>query len=183
MDVTQVRASSDDTYLNVEMDFNSAIDRQSFGGFLSLDTDQNRATGVPVPFGNGLQDIGADFEIQFFTLRSGIVSVYYTPTRGLIGTFPVTIGSNSLTFRVPLAALGDDEGSMDVAGVVGDITGPTDWYPDSGHGSVAGVGWVTVVPRPRSPRRDSRKALMTPRSESPATIRRSPWCRSPHTST
>jgi len=147
VDLTQVRASSDDTNLNVEMDFNSAIDRQSFGGFLSLDTDQNRATGVPVPFGNGLQVIGADFEIQFFTLSSGVVSVYHTPTRTFIGTFPVTIGSHSLTFRVPLVALGDDEGSMDVAGVVGDITGPTDWFPDSGHGSVAGVRWVKVMPR------------------------------------
>src|SRR6185295_10266814 len=35
---------------------------------------------------------------------------------------------------------------MDVTGVIGNAFGPTDWFPDSGHGSILATQWLSVEP-------------------------------------
>lgn len=146
VDLTELRASSDQTNLNVELDFRASIDRLNFGGFLSLDVDQNRLTGVPASFASAGQDVGAEFEVHMFTLGSNTVSLYEARTRTLVRSLPVTLGPQSIRFSIPLANLEDEDGSVDVSGVVGDGSGPTDWFPDSGHATIPGIRWVAVTP-------------------------------------
>jgi hypothetical protein len=42
--------------------------------------------------------------------------------------------------------LNHDGGFIDVTGVVGNADGPTDWIPDVGHGTIAGIRWLTLNP-------------------------------------
>jgi len=146
VDVTELRALPGQTDLNVELRFAGPIDRRHFGGFLFLDIDQNRFTGTPPVFASPGQDIGAEFEIQLFSLAAGTVQLFHAASHTLLANIPVTIEPQSLRFSVPLFALGDDDGSMDVTGVVGSETAPTDYIPDTGHGTIRGVRWVRVAP-------------------------------------
>jgi hypothetical protein len=34
---------------------------------------------------------------------------------------------------------------MDVTGVLGSLSGPTEWLPDSGHGTIGSAGWLTAA--------------------------------------
>jgi hypothetical protein len=49
-----------------------------------------------------------------------------------MGIVPATFDANAVTVRVPLAFLGGDDGRVNAAAVVGNLTGPTDCVPDRG---------------------------------------------------
>ena len=101
---------------------------------------------MPASFASAGQDVGAEFEVHMFTLGSNTVSLYEARTRTLVRSLPVTLGPQSIRFSIPLANLEDEDGSVDVSGVVGDGSGPTDWFPDSGHATIPGIRWVAVTP-------------------------------------
>jgi subtilisin family serine protease len=146
VDLTVLRGLGHNGVLQIEMALSTVINRSNFGGFLSLDIDRNRATGAPPSFGNGAQDIGAEYEFQFFNLNSNVVDLFNVLNGGFVGSFPVEVGSRTLRFSVPLDVLGHDDGTMDVTGVIGDAFGPTDWFPNAGHGSILGIQWLSVTP-------------------------------------
>jgi hypothetical protein len=148
VDITTVRGLSFGDELHVEMEFATTIDPFDFGGYFSVDIDQNPRTGFPPSFGLPTQDIGAEFEFSFFSLDLGVVELYDLRTGAFVyvGSYEVDIQPNSLRFATPLADLGKDDGNMDVTGVLGTF-GPEDWFPDVGHGTIhTGVTWVTVAP-------------------------------------
>ena len=105
-----------------------------------LDLDQDPSTGVPPFFWGGGpgQDIGVDvvliYSIDPFFGPSVVVldAVDY----GFIGFFPAAIALQSVEMAVPLAAIGDDDGNVDITMVAGNQAQLTDWVPDSGHGTV-----------------------------------------------
>ena len=101
-------------------------------------TDRNPATGLPPLFGSPGQDIGAEFQILMFGVEFGVVDLERR-TGEYIGSFPITSDASGFEFAIPLAALDGDDGTMDVVGVVGTNFGPTDWFPDSGHGTIYAV--------------------------------------------
>ena len=145
VDVTVLRGASTSNELQIEMEFNTEIDPFEFGGFLSLDVDQNPSTGLPPSFGIAGQDIGAEYEFRFFTVSSGFVGLYDVIS-GFVGAYPVEVGIYTLRFSAPLSDIGNDDGNMDVTGAIGDVFGPTDWLPDAGHGTISGVSWLSVTP-------------------------------------
>jgi hypothetical protein len=145
-DLTVLRGLGDRGELQIEMELSTPIDRFNFGGYLSLDIDRNRATGFPPSAGNGLQDIGAEYEFQFFSLGSSVVDLYNIVLGSYVGSFPVEIGARTLRFSVPLDLLGHDDGTMDVTGVIGNAIGPTDWFPNSGHGTIQGIQFLSFTP-------------------------------------
>ena len=61
------------------------------------------ATGLAPSFGNGHQDIGAEFEIQLFTLGSGTA-----PKRGLVAATQLVLRERlgARKYRVAIVALG-----------------------------------------------------------------------------
>ncbi|MGH8003521.1 MAG: choice-of-anchor D domain-containing protein, partial [Limisphaerales bacterium] len=146
VDITVLRGAGNGGLLQVQMELATTIVPSNFGGYLSLDIDQNPATGVSPSFGNPNQDIGAEYEFLLFSLSSGVVNLYNAITGSFIGSYPVTIGTNTLTFSTPLTDLGNDDGKMDVTGVIGDAFGPTDWFPDSGHGTIGAINFLSVNP-------------------------------------
>ncbi|MCH7498223.1 MAG: T9SS type A sorting domain-containing protein [Candidatus Marinimicrobia bacterium] len=145
VDIILVRGASTSGVLEIEMVFATVLDPFDFGGFLSLDIDQDPTTGVPPSFGNPNQDIGTEFEFSFFSLGTGVVDLFDAVLGQYVGSFPVEIDSYTLRFSTPLADIGNDDGKMDVTGVIGDAIGPTDWFPDEGHGTI-GVSWLTANP-------------------------------------
>jgi hypothetical protein len=48
----------------------------------------------------------------------------------VVGTADAYFGTSAFTIVVPLSALGGDEGSVNVAAVLGNSTGPTDCVPN-----------------------------------------------------
>ena len=145
VDLVTLRGTTHSNDLEIEMDFATTIDPGSFGGFLSVDTDQDRNTGFPPSFGLPGQDIGMEYEFRFFSLSSGVVELFRIATGELVNSYPVTMASNSIRFQAPLADL-DDDGAVDVSGVVGSFIGPTDWFPDSLHGTIGNTGWLSISP-------------------------------------
>src|ERR1044071_6654084 len=80
-----------------------------------------------------------------FGVEMGVVDLYRTSS-GYLGSFPIISDANGFEFSIPLAALDGDDGTMDVTGVVGTNLGPTDWFPDPGHGTIRGTTFVSVSP-------------------------------------
>lgn len=144
VDVTVVRGAGANQQLEVEISFSTPITVTNLGGYLSLDTDQDPQTGLPPNFGDPGQDIGMEYELTFFDVGIGVLYVYDRINGLLVGVVSVHATSNSLSFSVPLSMLGDDDGSMDITGVLGTSAGPTDWFPDVGHGTINQFGWISL---------------------------------------
>ena len=146
LDVASFHASGRDGALVGEITMTDDFAPLNFGGFLSLDLDQNAATGRPPSFAGPRQELGAEYEIGFFSVSFGYCDLFDARTGAYLQSFPVTLTPRSVGFTIPLAALADDDGRMDVTGVLGNPYGPTDWFPDRKHATVGGL-WLTP-PRP-----------------------------------
>jgi hypothetical protein len=57
-----------------------------------------------------------------------VVSVLTGPT----GIVPAVFAANAVTVTVPLAFVGGDDGRVNAAALVGNLTGPTDCVPNRG---------------------------------------------------
>lgn len=152
VDVLEVRAESS-TRLALEIDLRSPFDPANLGGIISLDVDQNASTGVPPRFGNEAQSIGAEFFILCFPIEHGYVTLEDAISGSVVGNFAAVVEPGGITIHIPMDALGDDDGMIDLTGVLGDDFEPLDWFPDSGHGTVlpipglsASLSGGTVVP-------------------------------------
>jgi hypothetical protein len=123
---------------------------------LSLDTDQNPATGHPGIASDGSRDngiIGADYIVLVGqNFNNGQAQVLrYTGTINsfaFVGSFPVTFNGDVVSFTIPLSALGGDDGAMNFKVVstvqlsANSFTGILDVAPN--EGSAAGVTVQTV---------------------------------------
>ncbi|MCB9508558.1 MAG: S8 family serine peptidase [Deferribacteres bacterium] len=134
VDVVAVRALSGDEYIDFQIDFATTININDFGGAISLDLDQNPDTGLPPTFGNPQQDIGAEYELFFFNLRTNLVQLMRGST--LIANYPLQIDTHTLRFSVALIHLNRDDGILNLSGALGPATKPSDWFPETGHGTV-----------------------------------------------
>ena len=146
VDVTLVRGASSADYLHIMIEFATIVDPFDFIVILSLDIDQDSSTGVPPYYGLPTQDIGAEFEVFFFNLdQDSIVYLMDRIKEEFIAIYPLDLQTYSIGFSIPLADLGGDDGSIDITGVIGNNSGPTDWFPDVGHGTT-GASWISTNP-------------------------------------
>ena len=62
----------------------------------------------------------------------------------------MTIEGRQASFAIPVTTFGDDEdGNIDIAGVIGDTFQPLDWIPDEGHGTIRAftdASWISAEP-------------------------------------
>jgi subtilisin family serine protease len=144
-DLRFLRASARGGELKVELDMGTDIVPANFGGYLSLDLDQNHNTGRPPTSGLPRQDIGAEYEIGFFSLQFGYVDLFESHTGNYFGSVPVQVDARTIRFSVPLSSFNGDDGRMNVSGVIGNAVGATDWFPSRGHGTVNGL-WTAAAP-------------------------------------
>ncbi len=78
-----------------------------------------------------------------------VVYVVDATTFDITAAVPVTFVGQTMRFDIPLAAIGDDDGSVTTAMVLGDADAPSDWAPDTGHGTIesfSDVPWLTPTP-------------------------------------
>ena len=144
VDIREIRGASTGGNLTLQLVLATPLNPFNFGGYLGLDTDQDRFTGILYPFADPAQDIGCEYFVDFFSLGSNLINVFNA--NGIfLGAVPATSDSNSFTFSVPLSLLGSDDGLVDLAAVVGNSAGPTDWIPNVGHGAV-GPNWLGFSP-------------------------------------
>src|SRR6185312_12425814 len=50
-----------------------------------------------------------------------------------------------IRFTVPLSQLNDDDGRINVTGVLGNAVEASDWFPQRGHGTINGL-WTAAAP-------------------------------------
>ena len=138
-DVTTVRAGSDGTAVAaMAIDFAATTPMSEVGGYIYLDTDQDPSTGLPAEalFGLPGQDVGMEFFADLFEANSdGFVPIFDAETFELVAIVDATVEDHTITFAMPLEALGGDDGFINTAMVVG-FAGPSDWAPDEGHGTI-----------------------------------------------
>ena len=148
-DMTALRAGPDGDEFFVEISFSGTIDNPlSAGpnpvvGFVDLDVDQDSTTGAFSatdffrPDTTGSTGMGIEYLVSLLLNGDGTANVFDAFTGSVVGTVTPSYGDSTLSFRVPLALLGDDDGFINVASVMGD-SGPTDIVPNAGHLRVGG---------------------------------------------
>jgi YVTN family beta-propeller protein len=148
-DVIEVLAGTTPTDVTMKLIFAPGVTPQSVLGYVFIDTDQNPDTGAdPVDwFGLPTQDVGFEYRVSLFSAPSTFEII--RSDNIYMGSVTPVYESNSVLFTIPLAMLGNDDGNMNVAMVLGDIFDPTEWVPDVGHGVIGATGlydWLTVSP-------------------------------------
>ena len=145
VDVNRIDAVSDEDTVTIRLFFSEDTFVPEVVGYIHLDVDQDPSTGSSpeARAGRSGQDIGFDFFLSLFSLpTTGLVQV-----RAANGNLITEVGARyigqSVEVVVPLSALGNDDGDMDVSMALGNLSGPTDWAPDVGHGTLGAlVPWV-----------------------------------------
>ena len=152
VDVTTVRGGSDGTELGLSLEFTEPSAADQAVGFVFFDTDQDESTGLPPEelIGSPEQDIGVDYFADLFAIHDPDPAVLIVSADfEIVAIVPATVGGGLVAFDVPLEALGEDDGSVDVAMVLGDFSQPTDLAPDAGHGIIepfADAAWMDLAP-------------------------------------
>jgi len=63
-------------------------------------------------------------------------------------TVPIEFSSNSFAVTIPLTDIGGDNGYVDTAALMGNITGPTDCVPNSGYlGMYSDITYLPLINR------------------------------------
>ena len=149
VETLDVRGQSSGDQMDVAIDYSATTPFDALGGYLYFDTDQDPSTGLPPEafFGKPTQDIGFDFYATLFDVFFGGVVPVFNFNGDLVAEVPASIDGSTLSFAVPLAALGDD-GNVDMAMDNGTF-GPEDWAPDEGHGTIQSfedLSWISEDP-------------------------------------
>ncbi len=152
VEITGVLGGSDGrTDLSIGIDFSADTPFDQVGGYVYFDTDQDAATGVNPQnfFGLPTQRLGLEYVADLWGVPIGTVIVLDAATRHIVAEADAVVEGQRLSFDVPLAALGGDDGAVDVGVVVGDDVRPTDWAPDIGKGTIEpdrDAPWMSADP-------------------------------------
>ena len=90
-----------------------------------------------------------EYFADLFSASFGEIYIVEAETFAIVAIVPAVIEGQSLRFDIPFDALGDSDGTANVAGVLGDFFGPSDWVPDVGFGTIdpfRDVPWMATVP-------------------------------------
>jgi len=147
IDIKEVNVDLSPTDLTVNVVFYTPVTSETLT-YTWFDLDQNPYTGLTdADFPDyGLNDIGAEFYMVVYNGYTDALVIdadtdYYTKV-------PVSWTSNSFTVVIPLSALNNDDGWMDItqlAGECGMYLVDCDTAPNQGHGTVNGPGNCTLV--------------------------------------
>jgi len=146
-DVTRVETVRTAAALNVTLTVSPAptlaaagatVTVNNLAGFVDFDTDENSATGVASSNTLFCQNppltssMGVDFFLSLFARNADGTFNVFNATATVSGTATVAVSTNTVTFSVPLTALGGDDGRLALSTVVGNGQTPNDCAPDQG---------------------------------------------------
>ncbi len=135
VEVTAVRGGSDNAEMSVAFDFDTQTPMDLPVGYVFFDTDQDPETGYPPEEFAGLpgQDIGLDYFADLFSIHDSEPVVFIWDVNfELVAEVPASIDGHTVSFAVPLAALGNDDGNVDIASVIGELRGAVGLGPGRG---------------------------------------------------
>lgn len=167
-DLTSISATHDSLDLVVTLTFSSAVTpsnsadaAHAVGGFIDLDTDQNANTGVGGSVGSftdlfrpdtsNSAGLRIEYVVTLFVDSAGLATVVNEVSGTDVGAITPTFSGSTVTLRIPLALIGHDDGNVNLAAIVGTVTGfvgangepegePTDLVPNLGHVQLGGTG-------------------------------------------
>ncbi len=143
-DITALTVVRDVDAITARLDFTNDVVSPATGdpsaviSLLSFDLDQDAATGIPAVVDEFRQDggatgLGVDAYVSFGELAGdGSAPVFDAQNRELGRVVPTFEGSH-IVVDIPLALLGNDDGYVSAAAIVGVIGSPTDFVPNAGH--------------------------------------------------
>jgi len=156
-DLTAFTIVHDTGGIDVMLDFTANVQSPVTGGtnvvvgFIDLDTDQDSTTGtgsavdVFRPDG-GSTGMGVEYYVDLFGYNADSTVFVYDALAGTpTGSVRPRFQGRRITVRVPRALLGNDDGFLNAATVVGSESEPTDIAPENGHVRVGGAS-----PAPRA---------------------------------
>lgn len=122
-------------------------DSDAVYGEIDFDTDQSITTGTTSfvdVFGPGTSGMGVDYVLDLFdyTPDSLVPVLRYNPndsTYSTVYSLRPTFSGKRISGRIPLSALGNDDGFLNAAVIVGTLREPTDIAPNAGHLKVGGA--------------------------------------------
>jgi len=149
-DLAGLFASQGEKALTVVISFNTVIapsndtSALAVGGYLDIDADQNSSTGFQAasdyfrPASDaGSSGLGDEYLVYLFQNPNGSFTVW--DVNDSLGTVMPTYDAHSITFAIPYALIGNDDGNVNLAAVVGLIE-PTDIGPSNGHMTLGDPG-------------------------------------------
>lgn len=145
-DVVQVSGSYDADELTIVIIFDAAVvpwsanQLNSLDGFVDFDVDENESTGIPAAAdeSGGNAGLGAELYLSLRDVGGTHMTLVHTGTKEFTGV-PALFEGRTVTIRVPRAALGDSDGRLRMATVVGHPGTPaTDFAPDEGNWTITG---------------------------------------------
>ncbi len=145
IDIIEIRGISSSDSVEIQLVFETELNVYDLGGIIGFDTDQDVLTGIPLENGLISQTVGCEYFASLYDIGYNEIYVfdqYYN----WVGYFPAQYDSHNIRFSIPLSAFGNDDGVINLAGVVGNSYGPTDWIPDEGCGVLGGNLWLNVNP-------------------------------------
>lgn len=143
-DITSMTLTRDDEAVTVILEFSTNLiapftgDSNAMIGFVDFDTDQDTTTGdfsIVDEFrrDNGSTGMKKDYRVDFANLDADSLATVFNEEAIVQGKVkPVYIGK-TVTMRVPRSMLGNDDGFLWAAAIVGSIASPTDFVPQNGH--------------------------------------------------
>lgn len=158
-DLTGLTLTRDTGGIDFAIDLTSTVrspvtgDSDAVYGEIDFDTDQSITTGTTSfvdVFGPGTSGMGVDYVLDLFdyTPDSLVPVLRYNPndsTYSTVYSLRPTFSGKRISGRIPLSALGNDDGFLNAAVIVGTLREPTDIAPNSGHLKVGGTGTAATV--------------------------------------
>lgn len=164
-DLVKMTVTRDTGGITVDLDFAANVQSPfvdpNYGivGFLDFDTDQDSTTGIETATdalrATGSTGMGEEFFVDFLNPAADS-TVFVLDTLGSqTGSVRPVFSGKRVSFRIPRSMLGNDDGFMNVAAIIGSVLEPTDLAPNSGHLKVGGTGSVAPY-RPSAPLQSGR---------------------------
>ncbi len=145
VDITEIRGLTDSDSIKLQLVFETELNVYDFGGFIGFDIDQDMNTGVMYPSGISTQTVGCEYFAELYDVPNNQIYVY-DQNFYYVGYCPAQYDLHNVSFSLPLSVLGNDDGILNLAAVVGNYNWSTDWIPDQGCGIVGGNLWLNVNP-------------------------------------
>lgn len=143
-DLTALTVTRDTAGITVTIAFSSAPisptggDSNAMIAFVDFDTDQDSTTGSPTMTDEFRRDSGStgmdsDFRVDLATFAADSTVTIFDASGAVTGHVTPVFSGKTVAFRIPHAMLGDDDGFLNAAAIVGTGASPTDIIPESGH--------------------------------------------------
>jgi hypothetical protein len=147
-DITSFAVSRDANSITVTIDFTANIlapfnfDTTAMIAFVDFDVDQDSTTGFFSVVdanrpGAGSTGLGVDYELDLGFFESDSSFDVLDSLNNVTGTVRATYNGKRVTVTIPRSMLGNDDGFLNAAAIVGTYPEPTDIVPENGHASLS----------------------------------------------